>query len=1120
MNTILGELGKSNKFVDLIKQIENKKSPIDISGLTDVGMIQILLGINEYAKKPILIITYNEIQARKIAENLKTFTEKTIVFPKKEIVTYDYIAESKDLPYERIEALNKIKDKKTPIIVTTIEAIMQKLPSKETIFKNTIKFKIGEVYSLEQIKQKLVNLGYVRCDLIEGRGQFSIRGGILDISIDEKIGVRIEFWGDEIDSIRNFAIMSQRSINTLDKIEIYPAHEYILETSIEEICKKIRKNITSEKQEEVIEEDIEQIKAGNYISKIDKYFDEFYKNQETLLEYLNENYVIALDEESKIKQRAINIIQDTNNLSKALIEKEKIVPQALNDIMPYNAVEEKLEKENKNVIYLNKQDIITKKQSEKYTFEYREINYYKSEIESLFTDLKNALQEEKNIYILVETKEKAKKLKEILEKEEIPTKIEEKLDKTIIVKSKEKIVTISLGKLSEGYENFEINQIVISADELIDGGKRKRTIANKAYKEGEKVVFADLKVGDYVVHRTYGIGIYIGVNTITADGTTKDYIKIKYQNDDILYVPTNQLDSIRKYIGGDTISPKINKLGSKEWSETKAKVKKNLRQVARELIELYAKREKSKGFAFSPDTPWQAEFEAKFPYQETEDQLRCIEEVKKDMESQRPMDRLLCGDVGYGKTEVAIRAAFKAVMDSKQVAYLAPTTILASQQYQEFKERMEEYPIKIELLNRFRTKKEQKEVIEKLKTGEVDIVLGTHRILSKDVEFKDLGLLIIDEEHRFGVKDKEKIKQYKNTVDVLTMTATPIPRTLQMSIVGIRDMSVIYEPPQNRKPIQTYVLEYDKEVIKEAITKEIERGGQVFYIYNIVDTISSKALEIQNLVPESRVAYAHGKMSGNEIENIMEEFVDGKTNVLICTTILESGIDIPNANTIIVENADRLGLAQLYQIRGRVGRSDRQAYAYVTYRRDKMLTEDALQRLKAIKEFTEFGSGFKIATRDLQIRGAGSIFGEIQHGHIEQVGYDMYNRLLNEVVKEIKGEKIEEEQEINIDINLSAYIPDTYIENASQKIEIYQDIANSRTEEDIRNIIDEIIDRYGDIPDEVNNLIKIASIKNLCRKTDIIKIQQKQNGVLFFVKKINDEVIKNILEKYSQNVRF
>ena len=510
------------------------------------------------------------------------------------------------------------------------------------------------------------------------------------------------------------------------------------------------------------------------------------------------------------------------------------------------------------------------------------------------------------------------------------------------------------------------------ADDLISGEKKRRVI-HSAFKEGEKVVFDELKIGDYVVHRNYGIGIYIGVNTIKADGTIKDYIKIKYKNDDILYIPTSDLDSIRKYVGGDAIQPKINRLGSKEWENTKAKVKKNLREVAKDLIELYAKREKLQGYQFSKDTPWQQEFEGKFPYQETEDQLRCIEEVKKDMESIKPMDRLLCGDVGYGKTEVAIRAAFKAAIDGKQVAYLTPTTVLAEQQYQEFKERMKEYPIKVEILNRFKTKKYQDEVIKKLKLGEVDIVIGTHRILSKDVEFKDLGLLIIDEEHRFGVKDKEKIKQLKNNVDVLTMTATPIPRTMHMSIVGIRDMSVIYEPPHNRKPVQTYVLEYDEEVIKEAITKELERDGQVFYLFNNVEGIERKAKQISDLVPEANVVYAHGQMTGNKIEEIMQDFIDKKSNVLVCTTILESGIDIPNANTIIVENADRMGLAQLYQIRGRVGRSDKQAYSYITYKKDKLLSEVADKRLKAIKEFTEFGSGFKIAMRDLEIRGAGSL---------------------------------------------------------------------------------------------------------------------------------------------------
>ena len=970
MNTIIGEMGKSPKFIELLNKIESKQSPILISGLVGVGEAQIAEAIHKFGKKSILILTYNEIQAKQLYEDLSYYNEDVVFFPKKEIVTYDYIAESKDLPYERIEALNKIVSKKKQIVITTIEAAIQKLPAKKSLHKNELKIKVGESYNLEEIKKKLVNLGYSRYDLIEGRGQFSVRGGIVDIAVNNKTGIRVEFWGDEVDSIREFSISSQRSISEQKQATIYPAHEYILEQDTEKVCKKIKESNKNIKQKDILEEDIEQIKQGNYISKIDKYFDSFYEKQETIIDYINNEYCVFLDEIGKIEQREINLAKDRENLEKALVEKEKIIPDTIINNLSFEQISEKLEEN--QLIYIEKQDTQSKIQAEKYKFNYREINYYKSEMEGLFSDLEKWQKEKKKIYILLETKEKANKLKKLLEEKEIVCKIEQNLDKTIISGTTE-IVKITIGKISTGFENYETNQIVIDANDLIDGKRKTKKVVHTAYKEGEKVVFADLKIGDYVVHKKYGVGIYIGVNTIKADGTIKDYIKIKYKNDDILYIPTNDLDTIRKYVGGDKAVPKINRLGSKEWENTKAKVKKNLREVATELIELYAKRDKIEGYSFSKDTPWQQEFEDKFPYQETEDQLRCIEEVKKDMESPKPMDRLLCGDVGYGKTEVAIRAAFKAAADGKQVAYLAPTTVLAEQQYQEFKERMKDYPIKVEILNRFKTKKYQDEVIKKVKLGEVDIVIGTHRLLSKDVEFKNLGLLIIDEEHRFGVKAKEKIKQLKTNVDVLTMTATPIPRTLHMSIVGIRDMSVIYEPPYNRKPVQTYVLEYDEEVIKEAITKELERNGQVFYLFNNVEQIMRKAEQIKALVPEANVTYAHGRMTGNQIEEIMQEFVNGESNILVCTTILETGIDIPNANTIIVENADRMGLAQLYQIRGRVGRSNRQAYAYITYKRDKLLSEVADKRLKAIKEFTEFGSGFKIAMRDLEIRGAGSM---------------------------------------------------------------------------------------------------------------------------------------------------
>ena len=1141
MNIIIKELENLDKFSEYITEIKNKISPIVLSGLSSVGKIQLIEASKQYTGKNLCIITYNELQARNIVKDLKYFSNNVVYFPKREIASYDYVAESKDLPYERIETLNKIfeqeKNKRSNlIVVTTIEALMQKMISREEIYKTTLEFEVGKTFEQENLKQALVHLGYERADIVEGKGQFSIRGGIIDIGTSNNQGIRIEFWGDEVDSIRSFSITSQRSNKMLDKAVIYPSHELIVTKDIQEVCKQIEKRLEKETNDEIrenISQDLELIKSGDYISKIDKYFNCFYDTQNTLLDYLNDKYLLFIDSIDKINARQENILKDNTQLMDTLLDKNRVIPDSIKNIEKFDIEEI----ENKQLIYLYETDLLTSSEKSKfsshvYNFKYRDIHFFKSEIKILTDEVKKAQEQKKKIIILAGNETGSKKIEELLSQEEITYKYFEKLDdqETLIYKNpiEQELnaghVIISNGTLSSGFENYDLNLTVITSEDFIGSETRKRRHSD-AFKQGEKVVFADLHAGDYVVHKTQGIGIYIGVNTIkAADGITKDYIKIKYKNDDSLYVPTDMLDNIRKYIGGGEGEPKLNRLGSKEWENTKARVKSNLREVARDLIELYAKRQKAKGFMFSKDTPWQKEFEDSFPYQETEDQLRCISEVKKDMETDKPMDRLLCGDVGYGKTEVAIRAAFKAVMDQKQVAYLVPTTILANQQYEEFKSRMEDFAIRVELLNRFRTKKEQETIIKKLKLGEIDVIVGTHRILSKDVEFKDLGLLIIDEEHRFGVKDKEKIKKLKENIDVLTMTATPIPRTLHMSIVGIRDMSVIYEPPQNRKPVQTYVLEYDSEVIKEAITKELERNGQVFYLFNNVSGIIRKADEISKLVPEAKVEFAHGKMTGGEIESIMQDFIDHKIDVLVCTTILESGIDIPNANTIIVENADRLGLAQLYQIRGRVGRSERQGYAYITYRREKLLSEIADKRLKAIKEFTEFGSGFKIAMRDLEIRGAGSLLGEIQSGHMEQVGYDTYCKLLDEVVKEMQGTEVKEEKEIQIDINLSSYIPDTYIEDQAQKIEIYQDIALCRNDEDIEDVIDEIIDRYGSMPKEVENLIEIARIKILAREASVIKVTQKEKSIMVNLDKddikIDEEKIKVLLEKYGTKLRF
>ncbi len=1101
MKYLIQELENTQKFKEYISDVKNKISPIELSGLADVGKVQIISATSEVVKRPILIITYNEIKAKKMLEDLKYFMKNIDYFPRREIVAYDYEVESKDIPYERIEVLNKIKENKTDIVITTVEALMQKMISKELLYKYVIQFKIGDTYDLETIKQNLILLGYERNDLVENKGQFSIRGGIVDIGLSEKQGIRIEFWGDEVDSIRYFNIASQRSTEMVQEVLIKPAHEFIVE-NIEDVCKKIEQKYNEQS-------DIEMIRNGSYISKIDKYFNEFYEEQNTILDYINKNYIIFIDENSKIEARKNNIILDNNNLIKSLIEKEKFIPETIKNISGFE-----YDLKNMQTIYLQESDLYT--HQNRYEFRYRTINFFKSEIDIVIADIKTYINDNKKIIILGGTQNTCKKILNLLNDRQIPHKYAEKIEN---VKNGEVIVT--LGSISSGFECYDLKLVVINMSEGLEQVAKRKKSSN-AFKEAQKVVYADLKPGDYVVHKSHGIGEFIGINTITADKVTKDYIKIKYKDEDILYVPTSSLDTVRKYIGTGDKEPRLNRLGSKEWENTKNRVKNNLREVAKDLIELYAKRQKMQGFAFSKDNEWQKQFEDEFPYQETDDQLRCIEEAKKDMEQAKPMDRLLCGDVGYGKTEVAIRLAFKAVMDQKQVAYLVPTTVLANQQYEEFKTRMSEFAINVELLNRFRTTKEQENVIKKLKLGEIDIVIGTHRILSKDVEFKDLGLLIIDEEHRFGVKDKEKIKQLKNSVDVLTMTATPIPRTLHMSILGIRDMSVIYEPPQNRRPVQTYVLEYDDEVVKEAITREIERNGQVFYLYNKVEGIEKKSNEVSKLVPEAKVGFAHGKMTGKELEQIMMDFIQKKIDVLVCTTILESGIDIPNANTIIVENADRLGLAQLYQIRGRVGRSDRQAYAYITYKREKLLSEVADKRLKAIKEFTEFGSGFKIAMRDLEIRGAGSLLGEIQHGHMEQVGYDTYCRLLDEVVKEMKGIEVKEEQDIQLDIDVSSYIPDNFIESNSQKIEIYQNIALCRTEEDIQNVIDEIIDRYGHMPEELENLIEIARIKNLCKEANVLKISQRKDKVVFYFdkSKFNPEIVDKLIKKYSSNIRF
>ena len=1088
MEALAKVLPKMKKFNDYINDVNKGNFPITLSGLSDSGKVHFIYSTRFYTDKPVVIVTYNELELKKIKEDMKFFSDENIlVFPKKEVVYYDIDTMNKDATMDRLSIYKKLYNNDSCIILTTIEALMQRTISKNKLFSNVLQLEVGMTLLLEELTNKLVSLGYERTDMVEGRGNFCVRGGIVDVfPLTTENPIRIEFWGDEIDSIRVFDVESQRTIEPIKEINILPAEEFLVNSEeLETVGNKIL-----EKYPNAVS-DVEIIKNGNYLSKIDKYFEFFFEDTSSLLDYISKDALVFVDEPTRIVSKCQAISTDNKEFIESFLDKNKIIPSYTKSMYSYLDIQYMLEK--KNIINLERVDVNTHAKRNGYSFNCREVNFFRGSMDIFVQEVQEAHDNGKIVLILGGTISKARGIATMLLEHNVPSIFLEKLEDAFLTT---KQIVVIPGSLSEGIEYVDIN-LVIAAGEISTIKESKRSYKPSIFKEGKKVVFADLNVGDYIVHATHGIGQYIGIHTLTVDGIKRDYIKLKYKDEDTLYIPTSQLDSIRKYMGAGENAPKLNRLGSKEFANTKAKVKAGLKDIAKGLIELYAKRRQAVGYSFSKDTVWQKDFEDAFPYQETDDQLRCIEEVKKDMESPRPMDRLLCGDVGYGKTEVAIRAAFKAVMDGKQVAYLVPTTILAQQQYEAFRDRMKNYPVKVNVLNRFKSTKEKNEILKQLKNGELDIIIGTHRIIQKDIGFKDLGLLIIDEEHRFGVAHKEKIKKLKENVDVLTMTATPIPRTMHMSIVGIRDMSVIYEPPHNRKPVQTYVLEYDEEVIKEAIIKELEREGQVFYLFNRVEGIERKASEISNMVPEARVAVAHGKMTGTELENIMADFIEKKIDVLICTTILETGIDIPNANTIIIEDADRLGLAQLYQIRGRVGRSDKIAYAYITYRKNKLLAEASEKRLKAIKEFTEFGSGFKIALRDLEIRGAGNILGPEQHGHMEAVGYEMYCKLLDEAVREIKGETVLPEVDTQIDLKITAYIPTSYIENINQKIEVYQDIANMDKEEQISEIIDELIDRYGDIPKEVMNLLDVARIKILARSLKILNVTQKGDNVIF-----------------------
>ncbi len=1123
--------------LSLIKEKLNKaKKPIHISGAIDSGQVH-LAGVIGEGYKYKLFITFTEQKAREIYEDMRFFCKDTYFYPAKDFIFFSADIHGNLMLNQRLEAIRALKEREDVCIVTTIDGLLDKLVPMEIINDNILTIDYDSVMLPEELKIKLTSMGYERCEQVETQGQFAIRGSIVDIfSPTESEPFRLDFWDDTIDSIKIFEPVSQRTVESVDSIVVYPATEHILtedmlESGIEKIKAAVKKTekIYRDKQKNeeahriktVTEEFIEQIKVSRTGVSIDSYMDYFYEETSMLLEYLpEEDTVIFLDEPARSHERCEAVLGEFKESMINRIEKGYALNGQADVLIDTEQLFSMIERRKCILFTALDQKLKVIASGEKYQVSVRNVNPYNNSFETLVKDLERYKRSLYRVLVLSASKTRGMRLADTLLNEfNINAFYSEEEERAPIPGE----VMITYGNVHKGFEYPLIKYVVMTESDIFGAVKKKKKAKTKY--SGQKIAdFAELNIGDYVVHENHGLGIYRGIEKMEVDNTTKDYIKIEYDKGGNLYIPTTQFDMIQKYAGRDAGKPKLNKLGTKEWSATKAKVKGAVRDVARELVELYAARSARSGYKYGEDTLWQREFEELFPFEETEDQLAAIADTKKDMESAKIMDRLICGDVGYGKTEIAIRAAFKAVQEGKQVAFLVPTTILAQQHYNTFIQRMKDYPINIELMCRFRTPAQQKQAIEGLKRGNVEIVIGTHRLLSKDIAFKDLGLLVVDEEQRFGVTHKEKIKQLKKDIDVLTLTATPIPRTLHMGLVGIRDMSVLEEPPVDRLPIQTFVMEYNDEMVREAINRELARNGQVYYVYNRVNNIDEITNQIAKLVPEANVVFAHGQMSERRLEQIMYDFINGDIDVLVATTIIETGLDISNVNTIIIHDADKLGLSQLYQLRGRVGRSNRTSYAFLMYKRDRMLKEVAEKRLSAIREFTDLGSGFKIAMRDLEIRGAGNILGAEQHGHMEAVGYDLYCKMLNEAVLIMKGEREDEEDyETAIDVKADAYIPASYIRNELQKLNMYKKISLIENRAEYEDMEDELLDRFGEPPRAVQNLLRVALIKAAAHTAQITEIKgdRQRLKISFYSKaKIDINKIPDMVKKYGNDMKF
>ena len=1115
MNLLTKPLLELEEVNKAISHISKNKLPILITGCMDAEKCNVIETLWEASKKRHkVIITYDEIRAREIQADMKLYDKKAVIYPAKDIMFFAADVHGNAIVSGRLEVIKRLIEETPTTIILSLEAGLDRVLPISYVKKKILKLSVGENFDIADLGKKLAALGYEKTSQVSGKGQFAVRGDIFDIfPLTEETPFRIEFWGDVIDSIRAFDVESQRSIENVEKLLIYPASEIIIDEDRkseglkklnkekEEVYKRLRLEMKTEEAARIhgtIEEfkDNLEIYGGSF--GIDSYINYFFEETVTFFDYFNEDDIFFIDEPIRIEEKGKAVSFEWRESMENRLAKGYILSKQADTIWDYKTILAKLA--GKYTVLLSLLETRTGEIEIKQRFDIlsRNVNPYNNSFETLVKDLTKYKKDGYRVVVVSSSKVRAERLAEDFRERELMANYLETSERIPVPGE---VVTIQ-GNLRRGFEYPSIKYAVISESDIF-GAEKKKTGKKKKKIDGASIAnFSELHEGDYVIHENHGIGIYRGIEKFTVEGVTKDYVKVDYSGDVSIFVPTTNLDILQKYSSANGTKPKIDKMGGQAWKKTKSKVRQSIGEIAKDLVELYAKRQQEKGFKYGKDTVWQQEFEEMFPYDETDDQLNAIKDVKSDMESIRIMDRLVCGDVGFGKTEVAIRAAFKAVSEGKQVVMLVPTTILAGQHFATFSKRMQNFPITIEFLSRFKSAAETKKIKEKLKSGLIDIVIGTHKVLSTEIKYKDLGLLIIDEEQRFGVSHKEKIKKLRENVDVLTLSATPIPRTLHMSLVGIRDMSVLEEPPVDRIPIQTYVLEHDDEIIREAINRELGRNGQIYYVYNRVNGIEDVAGKIAEAVPHARVSYAHGQMNERELERIMYDFINGEIDVLVSTTIIETGLDISNVNTIIIDDADKMGLSQLYQLRGRVGRSSRTSFAFLMYKRDRMLKEVAEKRLAAIKEFTDLGSGFKIAMKDLEIRGAGNLLGKSQSGHMEAVGYDLYCKMLNEEVKRLKGEAVSSDEfETLVDIEASAYIPAEYIRNEVSRLEMYKRIATIFTEEELLELKDELIDRYGEMPDAMDNLVNISYIRQLAREAGATKVESRGETAKFIIYK-------------------